>query len=170
MTFTLNLSPPRDLHNPQTRSLQSLPYAQTKPNWTQVLYTGLNASISGATFYFYTDSKEVYPAGPHFSDFFFNTVLGLDLLIGFPNVHLLDQSMRWKPRWIPDSLTDWSKGSKVWRFNAENIVNLAKVIPHTPRFATASVIRKMATILAPGFGNRGKRLRAHGTLVLPAVS
>jgi hypothetical protein len=38
-----------------------------------VLYTGLNASISGATFYFYTDSKEVYPAGPHFSDFFYNT-------------------------------------------------------------------------------------------------
>jgi len=47
-----------------------------KANAFAVLYTGLNASISGATFYFYTDSKEVYPAGPHFSDFFFNTVLG----------------------------------------------------------------------------------------------
>ena len=42
-------------------------------NSAEVLYTGLNASISGATFYFYTDSKEVYPAGPHFSDFFYNT-------------------------------------------------------------------------------------------------
>lgn len=37
-----------------------------KVNAFAVLYTGLNASISGATFYFYTDSKEVYPAGPHF--------------------------------------------------------------------------------------------------------
>ncbi|CAK9058697.1 unnamed protein product [Durusdinium trenchii] len=47
-----------------------------KANAFSVLYTGFNASISGATFYFYTDSKDIYPAGPHFSDFFFNTVLG----------------------------------------------------------------------------------------------
>lgn len=46
-----------------------------KANAFSVLYTGFNASISGATFYFYTDSKDIYPAGPHFSDFFFNTEL-----------------------------------------------------------------------------------------------
>mmetsp|Transcript_61290 Transcript_61290/g.143436 ORF Transcript_61290/g.143436 Transcript_61290/m.143436 type:complete len:553 (+) Transcript_61290:68-1726(+) len=47
-----------------------------KANIFSVLYTGLNASISGASFYFYTDRPEMYPEGPHFSDFFYNGVLG----------------------------------------------------------------------------------------------
>ncbi|CAE7248883.1 unnamed protein product [Symbiodinium natans] len=47
-----------------------------KANAFAVLYTGLSASVSGAAFYFYTDTPEMYPAGPHFSDVFFNTVLG----------------------------------------------------------------------------------------------
>lgn len=34
-------------------------------------------AISGATFYFYTDSPTQYPDGPHFSVQFFTTVLGL---------------------------------------------------------------------------------------------
>jgi len=34
-------------------------------------------SISGATFYFFTDDETQYPAGPHFSKFFFTTVLGV---------------------------------------------------------------------------------------------
>lgn len=33
-------------------------------------------SISGASFYFYTDDAIAYPAGPHFTPFFFNTVMG----------------------------------------------------------------------------------------------
>lgn len=47
-----------------------------KANAFAVLYTGLSASVSGAAFYFYTDTPEMYPAGPHFSDVFFNTILG----------------------------------------------------------------------------------------------
>lgn len=31
---------------------------------------------SGASFYFYTDTALQYPAGPHFSPYFFNTVMG----------------------------------------------------------------------------------------------
>lgn len=34
-------------------------------------------AISGATFYFYTDTPAQYPDGPHFSVYFFTTVLGL---------------------------------------------------------------------------------------------
>jgi len=37
----------------------------------------MHPSISGATFYFFTDSKEQYPQGPHFSAFFYTTVMGL---------------------------------------------------------------------------------------------
>eukprot|EP00746_Dinoflagellata_sp_MGD_P086681 gnl/MRDRNA2_/MRDRNA2_34331_c0_seq1.p1 gnl/MRDRNA2_/MRDRNA2_34331_c0~~gnl/MRDRNA2_/MRDRNA2_34331_c0_seq1.p1 ORF type:complete len:575 (+),score=55.76 gnl/MRDRNA2_/MRDRNA2_34331_c0_seq1:118-1842(+) len=37
----------------------------------------MHPSISGATFYFFTDSKEEYPQGPHFSTFFYTTVMGL---------------------------------------------------------------------------------------------
>lgn len=37
----------------------------------------LMLSIRGATFYFYTDTPEQYPEGPHFSPFFYNTVMGV---------------------------------------------------------------------------------------------
>lgn len=47
-----------------------------KANIFAVLYTSLAASTSGATFYFYTDTPEMYPEGPHFSDYYYNTVLG----------------------------------------------------------------------------------------------
>eukprot|EP00931_Biecheleriopsis_adriatica_P036424 TRINITY_DN20987_c0_g1_i1.p1 TRINITY_DN20987_c0_g1~~TRINITY_DN20987_c0_g1_i1.p1 ORF type:complete len:604 (+),score=104.67 TRINITY_DN20987_c0_g1_i1:108-1814(+) len=47
-----------------------------KANVYSVLSTALGASTSGASFYFYTDSPEMYPEGPHFSDFFYNTVMG----------------------------------------------------------------------------------------------
>jgi len=42
-----------------------------------LLQASLNLQINGATFYFYTDSPDKYPEGPHFSRFFFATVLGL---------------------------------------------------------------------------------------------
>mmetsp|Transcript_59438 Transcript_59438/g.105721 ORF Transcript_59438/g.105721 Transcript_59438/m.105721 type:complete len:559 (+) Transcript_59438:115-1791(+) len=47
-----------------------------KANAFAVLYTAMGASTSGASFYFYTDSPEMYPEGPHFSDFFYNSVIG----------------------------------------------------------------------------------------------
>jgi hypothetical protein len=36
-----------------------------------------NISTEGACFYFFTDDADMYPAGPHFSDLFYSTVLGL---------------------------------------------------------------------------------------------
>lgn len=44
-------------------------------NAYNVLASALHINITGATFYFYTDSPEMYPEGPHFSPFFFNTVM-----------------------------------------------------------------------------------------------
>mmetsp|Transcript_79070 Transcript_79070/g.124704 ORF Transcript_79070/g.124704 Transcript_79070/m.124704 type:complete len:635 (-) Transcript_79070:30-1934(-) len=48
-----------------------------KVNTFFVLQAALSITISGATFYFYTDKVEQYPEGPHFSAWFFTTVLGL---------------------------------------------------------------------------------------------
>lgn len=48
-----------------------------KFNAFSILQSSLSLSISGATFYFYTDTPEQYPEGPHFSPFFFNTVMGI---------------------------------------------------------------------------------------------
>eukprot|EP00930_Biecheleria_cincta_P036052 TRINITY_DN24754_c0_g1_i1.p1 TRINITY_DN24754_c0_g1~~TRINITY_DN24754_c0_g1_i1.p1 ORF type:complete len:581 (-),score=102.31 TRINITY_DN24754_c0_g1_i1:89-1831(-) len=42
-----------------------------------LVQTSVGCSISGASFYFYTDSADAYADGPHFSKFFFTTVLGL---------------------------------------------------------------------------------------------
>jgi hypothetical protein len=42
-----------------------------------LVQTSLGIGIGGATFYFYTDTPEQYPNGPHFSVQFFTTVLGL---------------------------------------------------------------------------------------------
>jgi len=41
-----------------------------------LIQTSLGISISGATFYFYTDTAAQYPEGPHFSTFFYNFVMG----------------------------------------------------------------------------------------------
>merc|ERR1719161_3454652 len=42
-----------------------------------LIQTSLGVAIGGSTFYFYTDTPEQYPDGPHFSIQFFTTVLGL---------------------------------------------------------------------------------------------
>ncbi|CAE8646188.1 unnamed protein product [Polarella glacialis] len=47
-----------------------------KVNAFSILYTALGVSSSGAAFYFYTDTPEQYPEGPHFSSFFYNSILG----------------------------------------------------------------------------------------------
>lgn len=48
-----------------------------KVNTFFVLQTSVNFSVGGAAFYFYTDTKEQYPEGPHFSMVFYTTVLGV---------------------------------------------------------------------------------------------
>jgi MFS family permease len=47
-----------------------------KFNAFSLIQTALGVSTSGASFYFYTDSQEMYPEGPHFSEFFYNSVMG----------------------------------------------------------------------------------------------
>lgn len=42
-----------------------------------------NLNIDGALFYFYTDSAEKYPEGPHFSVFFYTSGLGLSMMLGY---------------------------------------------------------------------------------------
>jgi folate/biopterin transporter len=47
-----------------------------KFNAFSLIQTALGVSTGGASFYFYTDTKEMYPEGPHFSEFFYNSVMG----------------------------------------------------------------------------------------------
>eukprot|EP00468_Gymnochlora_sp_CCMP2014_P008288 CAMPEP_0167763012 /NCGR_PEP_ID=MMETSP0110_2-20121227/13105_1 /TAXON_ID=629695 /ORGANISM="Gymnochlora sp., Strain CCMP2014" /LENGTH=467 /DNA_ID=CAMNT_0007649987 /DNA_START=343 /DNA_END=1742 /DNA_ORIENTATION=- len=42
-----------------------------------LIQTLFSMSIEGATFYFFTDGPEEYPEGPHFSDWFYTTAIGL---------------------------------------------------------------------------------------------
>lgn len=48
-----------------------------KFNAFSLVQTSMTLSISGAGFYFYTDTPEQYPDGPHFSPFFYNSVVGV---------------------------------------------------------------------------------------------
>lgn len=41
-----------------------------------LLIEAANVDISGAAFYFYTDSSQILPDGPHFTPVYYNTVLG----------------------------------------------------------------------------------------------
>lgn len=48
-----------------------------KFNAFSVIQGALSLSMGGASFYFYTDTAEQYPEGPHFTPFFYNTVMGV---------------------------------------------------------------------------------------------
>lgn len=48
-----------------------------KFNAFSVIQGALSLSMGGASFYFYTDTPEQYPEGPHFTPFFYNTVMGV---------------------------------------------------------------------------------------------
>lgn len=48
-----------------------------KFNAFSLIQTALSLSTGGASFYFFTDTPEMYPEGPHFSDTFYNSVLGV---------------------------------------------------------------------------------------------
>jgi len=47
-----------------------------KFNAFSMLQSAVSISVSGATYYFYTDTEEMYPEGPNFTPFFYNTVMG----------------------------------------------------------------------------------------------
>lgn len=47
-----------------------------KFNAFSLIQTSLSMHMGGAAFYFFTDTPEQYPEGPHFSEFFFNSVMG----------------------------------------------------------------------------------------------
>lgn len=47
-----------------------------KFNAFSLIQTSLSLNMGGAAFYFFTDTPEQYPEGPHFSEFFFNSVMG----------------------------------------------------------------------------------------------
>merc|ERR1719313_2747790 len=51
--------------------------AIAKVNALALIQGSLRVSIGGAAFYFYTDTPEMYPEGPHFSTFFYTSVMGL---------------------------------------------------------------------------------------------
>mmetsp|Transcript_44928 Transcript_44928/g.106669 ORF Transcript_44928/g.106669 Transcript_44928/m.106669 type:complete len:566 (+) Transcript_44928:35-1732(+) len=48
-----------------------------KFNAFTLLQNAFSLSIRGAAFYFYTDTTAQYPEGPHFTPFFYNTVMGV---------------------------------------------------------------------------------------------
>jgi len=48
-----------------------------KVNAFFLIQTSCGVSIGGASFYFYTDTAEQYPEGPHFSTEFYTSVLGI---------------------------------------------------------------------------------------------
>jgi len=49
--------------------------AIAKFNAFSLIQTSLAPSVGGAAYFFFTDNAEQYPEGPHFSPFFFNSVL-----------------------------------------------------------------------------------------------
>mmetsp|Transcript_2489 Transcript_2489/g.4868 ORF Transcript_2489/g.4868 Transcript_2489/m.4868 type:complete len:618 (-) Transcript_2489:157-2010(-) len=53
------------------------PLMIAKVNAYTLIQTLFSMSIEGATFYFFTDGPEEYPEGPHFSDWFYTTAIGL---------------------------------------------------------------------------------------------
>jgi hypothetical protein len=69
-----------------------------KVNAFFLIQTSVCFQISGATFYFYTDSADKYSAGPQFSVTFFTTVLGTaGSLCSLLGIYMYQQHMRdWK--------------------------------------------------------------------------
>mmetsp|Transcript_6636 Transcript_6636/g.10664 ORF Transcript_6636/g.10664 Transcript_6636/m.10664 type:complete len:562 (+) Transcript_6636:53-1738(+) len=67
-----------------------------------VLQSSLALSVSGATFYFYTDTVEQFPEGPHFTPFFFNSVIGaLSSIFSLLGIFLYQRyTSTWKYRHI----------------------------------------------------------------------
>eukprot|EP00928_Gymnodinium_smaydae_P009542 TRINITY_DN13577_c1_g7_i1.p1 TRINITY_DN13577_c1_g7~~TRINITY_DN13577_c1_g7_i1.p1 ORF type:complete len:545 (-),score=115.44 TRINITY_DN13577_c1_g7_i1:257-1891(-) len=71
-----------------------------RANAFALIQTALGLSTGGASFYFYTDTPKQYPEGPHFSEFFYNTVMGVvGSLISLLGIYLYQRYMSsWKYR------------------------------------------------------------------------
>jgi folate/biopterin transporter len=71
-----------------------------KANAFALIQTALGFSTGGASFYFYTDTAAQYPEGPHFSEFFYNSVLGfVGSIISLFGIYLYQKYMSsWKYR------------------------------------------------------------------------
>lgn len=67
-----------------------------------LVQTSFGIGIGGSTFYFYTDTAEQYPEGPHFSIQFFTTVLGLvTSLFSLLGLMIYNKYMHdWNYRWL----------------------------------------------------------------------
>lgn len=65
-----------------------------------IIQSSMGLSLGGATFYFYTDTPEQYPDGPHFTPFFFNSVMGVtSALFSLVGIYLYQRYMStWKYR------------------------------------------------------------------------
>jgi len=75
-----------------------------KFNAFALIQTSLSFSISGATFYFYTDTEEQYPEGPHFSETFYNSVLGsIGSIMSLVGIYLYQRyfsRMKYRDMWL----------------------------------------------------------------------
>jgi len=71
-----------------------------KVNAYTLIQTLFSCSIEGATFYFFTDGPDEYPEGPHFSDWFYTTAVGMvsavTAIVGIIlfNIYLKDMKYR----------------------------------------------------------------------------
>jgi len=75
-----------------------------KFNAFSLIQTSLTLSVSGATFYFYTDTPEQYPEGPHFSETFYSSVLqSLGSVMSLVGIYLYQRylsHMRYRDMWV----------------------------------------------------------------------
>merc|ERR1719171_164362 len=71
-----------------------------KFNVFAIVQSAMKLGTGGATFYFYTDTPEQYPDGPHFSPFFYNSVLGVTTSVcSLIGIYLYQRYMsKWKYR------------------------------------------------------------------------
>lgn len=67
-----------------------------------LVQTSLSLSVSGASFYFYTDSAKSYPEGPNLSPFFYNTIIGtLGALFSLAGIAFYQRYMStWRYRFL----------------------------------------------------------------------
>lgn len=79
-----------------------------KFNAFSLIQTSLSMQVGGAAFYFYTDTPEEYAEGPHFSPFFFNSVVGvvsaIVSLLGIYSYHRYMTTWRYRNIFIMTNL------------------------------------------------------------------
>merc|ERR1719478_344357 len=73
-----------------------------KFNAFSLIQTALAPSVGGAAYFFYTDTAEQYPEGPHFTPFFYNSVLGtVGGLLSLFGIYTYQRYFsNWSYRWL----------------------------------------------------------------------